>query len=66
MLCGSVFAVGIKLTDITATLRFMANAPKKEKAKENGIPQMPFDDALKRILKAPPQHRVAKKKAKKK
>jgi hypothetical protein len=27
---------------------------------------MPFDDALRHLLKAPPQHKVAKKKAKKK
>jgi hypothetical protein len=27
---------------------------------------IPFDDALRKILKAPPQHRAAKQKAKKK
>jgi hypothetical protein len=27
---------------------------------------MPFDEALRHLLKAPPQHKVAKKKAKKK
>jgi hypothetical protein len=26
-----------------------------------GIPKMPFDEALRKILKAPPQHRKAKK-----
>lgn len=25
------------------------------------MPQMPFDDALRKILSAPPQHRTAKK-----
>jgi hypothetical protein len=36
---------------------------------KNGQPEhkpVPFDDALRRILSAPPQHKVAKKKAKKK
>jgi hypothetical protein len=28
------------------------------------MPQMPFDDALRKILSAPPQHRKAKKKKK--
>jgi hypothetical protein len=28
------------------------------------MPQMPFDDALAKLLQAPPQHRVAKKKKK--
>jgi len=36
------------------------------KVKEQNVPTIPFDDALRRILSAPPQHRVAKKKAKKK
>jgi hypothetical protein len=37
--------------------------PKKEPQKEgNGIPQMPFDDALRRLLASKPQHRAAKKK----
>ena len=31
------------------------------KKKQPDIPQMPFDDALKRILSAPPQHRTAEK-----
>lgn len=36
--------------------------------KKSDIPQMPFDDALRKILSAPPQHKEAKpkKKAKKK
>jgi hypothetical protein len=37
--------------------------PKKEPQKEeNGIPQMPFDDALRHLLGSKPQHRTAKKK----
>jgi len=45
----------------------MANTPKdKQQEKENSIPQMPFDDALRHLLKAPPQHKVTKKKLKKK
>jgi hypothetical protein len=37
--------------------------PRKGKQRETKtIPQMPFDDALRKILKAPPQHKVAKKK----
>jgi hypothetical protein len=38
-------------------------AKKVEKQERQPIP---FDDALRRILSAPPQHRVAKKKPKKK
>jgi hypothetical protein len=30
---------------------------------ENGIPQMPFNEALKRVWATKPQHRAAKKKA---
>lgn len=37
---------------------------KQERHSNEEIPQMPFDDALKKILSAPPQHRVAKKKKK--
>jgi len=37
-------------------------APKKEQE----IPQVPFDDALRKMLNAPPAHKVAKKPAKKK
>jgi len=41
--------------------------PKKEHQKEEKeIPQMPFDDALRRILGAPPQHKVSKKQPSKK
>lgn len=41
----------------------MANShPKKPKRDDNGIPQMPFDDALRKLMRAPPQHRPAKKK----
>jgi hypothetical protein len=32
------------------------------KKKPNDIPQIPFDDALRKILSAPPQHKTAKKK----
>ena len=40
---------------------------KKRKARKHStevveVPQMPFDDALRRILSAPPKHKVAKKK----
>jgi hypothetical protein len=37
---------------------------KKTKSKpgeSRGIPQMPFADALRKILDAPPQHKTAKK-----
>jgi hypothetical protein len=45
----------------------MAKSPKKSKRKKHStevldMPQMPFDDALKKILRAPPQHKVARKK----
>jgi len=33
---------------------------KKIGEKKRDIPQMPFDDALRKILKAPPQHRKGK------
>lgn len=39
---------------------------RKTKPKEPEAEPMPFDDALRRILNAPPAPRVAKKKAKKK
>jgi hypothetical protein len=39
-------------------------AETKQRRKQR-IPQMPFDDALRKILKAPPQHKVAKKAKKK-
>jgi hypothetical protein len=42
----------------------MAKPPKKQK-EENGIPQMPFNEALKRVWAAPPKHKTAKKPAKK-
>jgi hypothetical protein len=45
----------------------MPNPPEKEpQHKENGIPQMPFDDALRHLLKAPPQHKTVKKPQQKK
>jgi len=44
----------------------MTKSPQKPERKRNVIPQMPFDDALRRILKAPPQHKFSKKKARKK
>lgn len=45
----------------------MANTPKKEPGKEdNRIPQMPFDEALKRVWQSKPQHKTAKKPAEKK
>ena len=34
------------------------------KKAKNDIPQMPFDDALRKILSAPPQHKEAPKKKK--
>lgn len=37
-----------------------------EKRAGIGIPHMPFDDALRKILKAPPQHQVKKKQREKK
>jgi len=40
--------------------------PKKAKRKEQDVPGMPFDDALKRLLNARPQHKTAKKKSTKK
>jgi len=45
----------------------MAKSPKKEAKREDAsVPQMPFDEALKRVWSAPPAPKVAKKKAKKK
>jgi hypothetical protein len=48
----------------------MATPPKKAKKHHSTevveMPQMPFDDALRRILSAPPQHKMKKKKGKKK
>jgi len=41
----------------------MAKSPAKEKDEGERIP---FDDALRQILKAPPHHRVAAKKSTKK
>jgi hypothetical protein len=38
---------------------------KKHSTEPLDIPQMPFDDALRKILSAPPQHRITKKKGKK-
>jgi hypothetical protein len=41
----------------------MTKTPKKRK--ENGTPErVPFDDALRKILSAPPQHKTAKTKKK--
>jgi hypothetical protein len=39
---------------------------KKQKADKQELQRMPFDDALRKILSAPPAHKMAKKKAKKK
>lgn len=36
----------------------------KNKQGEKPIPPMPFDDALRVLLKAKPQHKIAKKKKK--
>jgi len=44
----------------------MAKPPKKAKSKEQNVPQMPFNEALKRVWSSPPQHKVAKKKLKSK
>jgi hypothetical protein len=45
-----------------------ATKPPKPKRKHSTepveMPQMPFDDALRKILSAPPQHKIAKKKKK--
>lgn len=41
-------------------------AKKRHSTEPLDMPQMPFDDALRKILSAPPQHRVAKKKARRK
>jgi hypothetical protein len=38
---------------------------KKHSTEPVELPQMPFDDALRAILKAPPQHKTSKKKPKK-
>jgi hypothetical protein len=43
----------------------MAKLRKKEYQKQPGHTPMPFDDALRKILSAPPQHRTAKKQKKK-
>jgi hypothetical protein len=43
----------------------MANTPKKDQKQPVHVP-VPFDDALRKILSAPPQHKVAKKSDKKK
>jgi hypothetical protein len=40
------------------------NTSDKKKGDES-LPRIPFDDALRKILKAPPQHKVAKKAKKK-
>lgn len=37
---------------------------KKHQTEPLDMPQMPFDDALRRILSAPPQHKKARKKKK--
>jgi hypothetical protein len=45
----------------------MANKPKQAPGKQdNGIPQMPFNKALKRVWQSKPQHKTAKKPAEKK
>jgi hypothetical protein len=45
----------------------MANSPKKDtQPLGNDIPQMPFDEALKRVWAAKPQHKATKKTPKKK
>jgi hypothetical protein len=47
---------------ITGEVR-MTNLPKKKQKKEEpGVPQMPFDEALKLVWKSPPRPHVAKKK----
>jgi hypothetical protein len=38
--------------------------PADKKPQDESPPPMPFDDALRRILKAPPQHKTAKEKKK--
>ena len=40
----------------------MQKAPKKP---DDALPRIPFDDALRKILKAPPQHKTAAKAKKK-
>jgi len=47
----------------------MAKSPREAKRKKHStepveMPQMPFDDALRKILSAPPQHKTAKQKKK--
>jgi len=43
----------------------MTKPPKKEKQEKQALPpNMPFDDALRLLLKAKPQHKIAKKKKK--
>jgi hypothetical protein len=63
--CGTIFGV------ILQRGLAMTKPPRKGKRKKHttevlDMPQMPFNDALRKILSAPPQHRVAKKRAKKK
>jgi len=38
----------------------------KPPAVEAEVPNLPFDEVVKRLLQAPPQHKIAKKKATKK
>jgi hypothetical protein len=40
----------------------MVKAKKEQERPGNGIPQLPFDDALRHLLKAPPQHKTTAKK----
>lgn len=44
----------------------MTDSKKAAKKPERDTPQIPFDEALKRVWSAPPQHKVVKEKPKKK
>jgi hypothetical protein len=42
----------------------MKPPPAEKKPQDDSPPPMPFDDVLRKILKAPPQHKTAKRKKK--
>jgi hypothetical protein len=41
------------------------DSPKKGTTEEKSIPQMPFDEALRKLINSPPQHKEQKKEQKK-
>ncbi len=48
----------------SAKVAKVVSSKKETDCKGEDVPVMPFDDALRKILSAPPKHRVAKKKVK--